>query len=228
MTDTELDEWERLANAATPESWERLDADGFPLPGVGYRIVAGSFFERNQIAAEGRRDAAFIAATRTAVPRLIAEVRRLQSNGDWLGAYLAMRSRAEAAEARIRLLGSSLAREERCHAMEVERRQTTEAERDALRAALAKYGRHDPECVTVEWTNRPGLDRWGYEPPACNCGLDAALAAHADQGNGDRVLSTPVPLNLPVPPMSREQFREMRKVMNDEPRCEDDQGGGES
>lgn len=40
-------------------------------------------------------------------------------------------------------------------------------EREALRAALAKYGRHDRDCSR----------NWFAPLPTCDCGLDALLAA---------------------------------------------------
>ncbi len=65
MTDEELDHLEALANAATegPWTWDTyiVRADGRPI-----------------ITADSAMDARFIAASREAVPALIAEVRRLR------------------------------------------------------------------------------------------------------------------------------------------------------
>lgn len=66
-TEQELSILEALANAATPPPW-----DVHEVPGYGYWDgdgFDGKFWDM--------ADAAFIAAARTAVPELIAEVRRL-------------------------------------------------------------------------------------------------------------------------------------------------------
>lgn len=42
------------------------------------------------------------------------------------------------------------------------------AERDALRAALSRYGRHDSSCPLHDWPNLPG-------DPRCTCGFSAAF-----------------------------------------------------
>lgn len=67
MTNEELDRLEALANAATPGPWvadERWveDADEYDIG-----------------EAQETSDAEFIAAARTAIPQLIAEIRRLQA-----------------------------------------------------------------------------------------------------------------------------------------------------
>jgi predicted phage gp36 major capsid-like protein len=70
-----------LCEAATPGPWERLDLDGAPTPRVGYRIVSGGI-ERSHIAAESRKDAALIAAARSALPEALAEIERLTKERD--------------------------------------------------------------------------------------------------------------------------------------------------
>jgi hypothetical protein len=83
MTDSELDEIEKRANAATPGSWtvghpDVESDDGRWVEGImaanGNQIVetdSGYYPPR-------RMDADFIAAAREDVPKLVAEVRRLQ------------------------------------------------------------------------------------------------------------------------------------------------------
>ncbi len=103
VSNDELDEWEALAGAATPGPWfeRRLD-DSYAAslvavstaPGSGANerwpdfasgeLVAGTlvqFPERYVDVADDRWDenARFIAVSREAVPRLIAEVRRLRA-----------------------------------------------------------------------------------------------------------------------------------------------------
>ncbi len=71
MTDERLAELERLADAATPGPWEPLT----PASGKWVCSLApgaiGMAWRRNHT-----NDAAFVAAARTAIPELIAEVRR--------------------------------------------------------------------------------------------------------------------------------------------------------
>lgn len=89
MTDEQLAEWEALAEKATKGAWFIVpygDGDTFvvhsdderriffpPLP-VGYSATAGSLGDPAQI----ESDMKFIAASRTAIPSLIAEVKRLR------------------------------------------------------------------------------------------------------------------------------------------------------
>jgi hypothetical protein len=80
MTSQELDELEKLCDGATPGewSWKNIEGDDTVL----YANTTRSFFGiLNAIAVEGadatETDKALLAASRTAVPQLIAEVRRL-------------------------------------------------------------------------------------------------------------------------------------------------------
>ncbi len=76
MTPDELDEAERLANAATEGPWRVAGSDGIygPCPIVAAVTVPPDTTPLVYVTTE---DAAFIAAARTLVPALIAEVRRL-------------------------------------------------------------------------------------------------------------------------------------------------------
>lgn len=76
-TPGELAEWERLCDSATPEPWRAdwRDTGHYELTGDGGRqwlSLPNSGFDRGE-------DLDFIAAARSAVPRLIAEVKRLSS-----------------------------------------------------------------------------------------------------------------------------------------------------
>jgi hypothetical protein len=70
MTDAELTELEALCHAATPGPWE---CDIFGIPGVATK--APNRYRSKHI---DELNFAFIAAARTAVPALIAEVRKLR------------------------------------------------------------------------------------------------------------------------------------------------------
>lgn len=72
MTEQQLAELEALANAATPGPWQPQDDIGYGrgIETLAYNEDVGVLF--------GEADAAFIASARTAVPKLIAEVRRLR------------------------------------------------------------------------------------------------------------------------------------------------------
>lgn len=75
----DLDELERLANAASPMPWVASVADGehqIYCPGAQEYVARIEPWSPQQDAA----DAAFIAAARTAVPELVAEVRRLRGD----------------------------------------------------------------------------------------------------------------------------------------------------
>lgn len=75
FTKEQLDEWERLANAATPGPWA---FDG--LRGVYVNQVAPM---RAVVQLPvGAPDCEFIAAARTAIPALIARVRELEAKRD--------------------------------------------------------------------------------------------------------------------------------------------------
>lgn len=60
-----------------------------------------------------------------------------------------------------------------------ERRELRE-ERDALRAALTRYGKHDEACA-YRWDVAGGYD----DPRPCTCGLDAALASSPREATPD-------------------------------------------
>jgi hypothetical protein len=101
MTDERLAELEGLARAATPGPWEvettprpsgtgvyrrglTITSPGKPnrtyphMPGIVAMIGGSSSFENEPALADADRD--FIAAARTAVPELVAEVRRLRAD----------------------------------------------------------------------------------------------------------------------------------------------------
>lgn len=93
MAELDLDAIEARANAATPGPWNAWDR------GVGFHIALGD--ERDDwgrpedLLPEGlrtdigrRADAEFIAAARTDVPALVAEVRRLRAELDELRRHL--------------------------------------------------------------------------------------------------------------------------------------------
>jgi hypothetical protein len=91
MTDDRLAELERLCAAATPGPWE-VDADRRLALGVAsVRCVHGTRPTVAHVDAHLREmdeAAAFVAAARTAVPELIAEVRRLRAEAADLKARL--------------------------------------------------------------------------------------------------------------------------------------------
>lgn len=71
ITDEQLAEWEALAEGATEGPWHVDDVLGWSIDGASGQYVAE---------VSGRHDpnAEFIAASREAVPALVAEVRRLR------------------------------------------------------------------------------------------------------------------------------------------------------
>jgi predicted RNase H-like nuclease (RuvC/YqgF family) len=79
MTEEELDRLQALADAATPGEWQASTVIAGMITHDQHGWIAhcprGSCKETEQMA---RQDAAFIAAARAALPRLIAEVRRLR------------------------------------------------------------------------------------------------------------------------------------------------------
>lgn len=100
MTDDELAAIEARAAAATPGPWRPGPRTGDVGGGFVYRgdERSGRQVARTMSVLRGHADAAFIAAARTAVPALIAEVRRQRDllqrvkEGEWelqrvLGAY---------------------------------------------------------------------------------------------------------------------------------------------
>lgn len=80
MTTERLAELERITEVATPGPWRVLGGTPeAPCIGVG---DSGNFLwwsEETKLPAQDRADARFIAEARTAVPELLAEVRRLQA-----------------------------------------------------------------------------------------------------------------------------------------------------
>lgn len=75
MTDEQLEQWEALANAATPGPWVEVEEDGG-------QWLAGPEIESDYIcdtAYMDDEDMAFVTAARTAVPLLITEVYRLRN-----------------------------------------------------------------------------------------------------------------------------------------------------
>lgn len=92
MTDADLDEWQQLADAATAGPWDSNSFDGDPIESVWTvsHAIATANIDAPKFdfhAPQARHDAAFIAVARTAVPQLIAEVRRLRAivNGTAVG-----------------------------------------------------------------------------------------------------------------------------------------------
>ena len=86
MTDAELQHLKDLCAAATPGPWE---ASGDPQCDGGG--ICAATHGRFVLVLSDATDAAFIAAAREALPKLIAEVERLErlteDNGDWLSDY---------------------------------------------------------------------------------------------------------------------------------------------
>lgn len=84
MTDAELGELQSLADAATPGPWEWIHKSncepeyGSLREPNGERIIDLRCNECDDSFVDLAENRAFIAASRTAVPRLIAEVRRLR------------------------------------------------------------------------------------------------------------------------------------------------------
>lgn len=106
ITDEQLAEWEKLANATEPGPWHlkadsrnclcvaTLDEDD--EDGVDYWIaeMVGSIGDDN----DGSQHAMFIAEAREAVPALIAEVRRLRAELNIYTPLLASRAMSEFGE----------------------------------------------------------------------------------------------------------------------------------
>jgi len=109
MTPQDLDRLDELAAKATPGPWEALELS---MPGEALlRMGAEQSFSTRQVQVRDA-DAAFIAAARTAIPALVAEVRRLRDecgfNSDSLEAATKngriVLERAMKAEAEVRRL----------------------------------------------------------------------------------------------------------------------------
>lgn len=75
LTEQELAEMEARVRNASPGPWTRDDGDWSP----NHMVDADGEVVVYDEGAPGTQDAAFIAAARTDLPRLIAEVRRLRS-----------------------------------------------------------------------------------------------------------------------------------------------------
>ena len=96
LEETRLAELERLAAAATDLPWEYEGrAITSPHRGKCYQQIAETGMPGCRLAAVDHRNGAFIAASRTAVPELVAEVRRLREHltdlraeADYLHEYL--------------------------------------------------------------------------------------------------------------------------------------------
>lgn len=74
MTDEQLSEIEQRVNAATPGSWV-----GYPsMVSISASHALSVFMRENANPLQVERDNAFIAAARSDVPALVAEVRRLR------------------------------------------------------------------------------------------------------------------------------------------------------
>jgi hypothetical protein len=84
MSDDELNAIEARANAATPGPWTQgeIAAGDLPYAGGCFAVeVFGATADPYAVLAECQHeaDAAFIAAARTDIPALVAEVRRLRA-----------------------------------------------------------------------------------------------------------------------------------------------------
>lgn len=92
MTPEQLAAWKRLAEAATPGEWtQRLANDGTGDRGIKApskrNVIAECFadmdYDGERALSGCKANAAFIAASRTALPALIAEVERLRAEAEW-------------------------------------------------------------------------------------------------------------------------------------------------
>lgn len=164
MTADQLAALEALCDAATPGPWERgyhhaqdhqtgamptkADPEGCIVIGPEQCEVADCDFSDRPSA-----NAAFIAAARTALPELVAEVRRLRGT---LGAlpHNAHPGDPDAWNACMEQLG-------KLHATVAR-----------LRAALERYGQHEPRC---DYNRIATVDSGDPHLWPCNCGLDSAL-----------------------------------------------------
>lgn len=82
MTDARLDEISALADQATPGPWEiAYDHDDRPDTGqsVQFPTAIGPFTWIEHPTAREDADSVFVAAARTDIPELVAEVRRLRA-----------------------------------------------------------------------------------------------------------------------------------------------------
>jgi hypothetical protein len=80
LTDEQLAEWQALAEAATPGPWElRGDGDAIVAGPELVAFAAPVGYSNSEIVFNTPADAALMALSRTAIPALIAEVRRLRA-----------------------------------------------------------------------------------------------------------------------------------------------------
>lgn len=83
MTDEQLSEIEQRVNAATPGSWA-----GYPsMVSISASHALSVFMRDNADPLQVERDNVFIAAARSDVPALVAEVRRLKNDNDMFAAF---------------------------------------------------------------------------------------------------------------------------------------------
>jgi hypothetical protein len=107
MTSAELEEIKQAEQAATPGPWRSVDK-GNSVP--SHAITTTAYWNQPPInicsaISPKTQDAAFIALSRTAVPRLLAEVSRLLAEVSRLQAALdAEKKRAEAAEGDLKAI----------------------------------------------------------------------------------------------------------------------------
>ena len=92
IEETKLQEWERLANEATDGPWCLVKSESFPDGNV--LSLRPKSTKDDKATALGacriafKNDYEFMAAAREAVPELIAEVRKLNKEVDWLAEKL--------------------------------------------------------------------------------------------------------------------------------------------
>lgn len=87
ITDDKLREWEELADKATPGPWQACNGYSFPgavIEGISEQhkvdvVVDDGSYDEWGTGVQKKEDASFIAASREAVPALIAEVRELRA-----------------------------------------------------------------------------------------------------------------------------------------------------
>ncbi len=93
LTQSKIDELEKLCEAATEEPWETAEYE--PDDPAAY-LFLGKDEDGTTVIAVDRCDAKFIAAARTALPRLLAELK--QAREGWLPIVKAARQDVAAAE----------------------------------------------------------------------------------------------------------------------------------
>jgi hypothetical protein len=109
-SDPQLDEWEKLANAATSGPWQAMPYSDSTYSSPDRWIKADGANIADEVP---EADAAFIAAAREAIPELIAMVREKDTRADaWKDQALEWEVRATAAEAEVERLKAKLREEE--------------------------------------------------------------------------------------------------------------------